>query len=151
MNLRLVESLQGPEKIIHRLEADGCFRIADCKSPGRNSAARETKGFLEILFGVLQGLEEGGVAVFVPALGDAELVAVGYLVKLREEGSGEAVVQVVGVVAVLWIGGAASFLFLLDREFVADDGVKADGGAKGAEEFEYLHADLWQVVFGVEE
>ena len=39
VNLGLVEALQGPEKVIHRLEAHGCFRVADCQGPGGNSFA----------------------------------------------------------------------------------------------------------------
>ncbi len=80
-----VKPLHRPEKIIHRLQTNGLFRIGNHDVPGLAAAPRKAERLLEVTLGVFDGRADGLVAVFGPALGDTDFVTLRQPMKLGKE------------------------------------------------------------------
>ena len=142
-----IEALNGPQEVVHRLEADNGIGVRDGDT---RRVPAEPEALFKVVLSVLNGSPQGITLVALMSPSNPDVVFVGDVVELSVEIAEQVVIERVRLVARLGIRLAPLHLFGSDYDFVCNHGVKPEVVAEFAEEPEDLVADLRQVVVGVE-
>ena len=141
-----IEALNGPQKVVNRLEADDSIGVRDGDT---RRVPSEPEALFKVVLGVLNGLSQGPALIALMPPGNPDVVFVGDAVELSIEVAEQIVIERVWLVARLGIRPPPLHLSGGDDDFVRNHCVKPEIVAEFAEEPEDLVADLRQIAVGV--